>query len=456
MKVLLISANVTLSPYPVYPLGMSMVAAALEQAGHTVHQTDFLVLGTDLAAVGREVEQFGPDLIGISVRNIDNVNLLHEKYYIDNVSNIVAKIREVSGAKVLLGGAGFSLVPELILKETGADYGIIGEGELLVVEFANNAARGIYPDRPLLGPDAPLCGGSIGAALYDERLFDFYQRSGNIASIQTKRGCSSKCLYCTYPLLEGVALRTREPRAVVDDIELLRDRFGAKYIFFVDSVFNDDQGCYLELIDEMERREVSIPWTAFIKPGGLTDEIVERMKRTGFAAAEVGADAACDTTLSRMAKGFSFADIVSCTELFARHGIATSHFFMFGGPGETEATVQEGIQNILGLRGCVSFIFMGIRILPDTPLARLALKEAVLAPDDGMLKPVYYLSPALDATWLQDTLTRAFEGVRHCVFPPDALDDSLQVLHRLGYAGPMWDLLLQGKKQRERGRHAAH
>ena len=453
MKVLLISANVTLSPYPVYPLGMSMVAAALVKAGHTVRQADFLVLGTDLAAVAREVVEFAPDLVGISVRNIDNVNLVHEKYYIDNVKNIVTKVKEVTGAKVLLGGAGFSLVPELILKETGADYGIIGEGEVLVVEFANNAARGIYPDRPLLGPDAPLCGGSIDAALYDERLLEFYQKSGNIASIQTKRGCASKCLYCTYPVLEGSALRSRDPRAVVDDIELLRDKHGAKYLFFVDSVFNDDEGAYLEIIDEMLRREVTIPWTAFIKPGGLTDEIVERMKRSGFAAAEVGADAACDTTLSRMAKGFTFDDIIACNELLARHGIATSHFFMFGGPGETKETVQEGIQNILGLKGCVSFIFMGIRILPDTPLAQLALREKVLAPDDGMLRPVYYLAPDLDVTWLQESLTRAFEGVRHCIFPPDALDDSLRVLHKFGYAGPMWDLLLQDRKPRDRGRH---
>ena len=455
MRVLLISANVTLSPYPVYPLGMSMVAAALTRAGHTVRQTDFLVLETDLDAVGREVKQFGPELVGISVRNIDNVNLVHEKYYIDNVKNIVGRVKEVTGAKVLLGGAGFSLVPELILRETGADYGIVGEGELLTVEFADNAARGVYPDRPILGPDAPLCGGEIDAALYDERLVEFYRKSGNIFSIQTKRGCASKCLYCTYPVLEGVALRCRDPRAVVDDIELLRDKFGAKYLFFVDSVFNDDEGRYLKVIDEMLHREVCIPWTAFIKPGGLTDEIVARMKRTGFAAAEVGADAACDTTLSRMAKGFTFSDIVTCNDLFARHGIAISHFFMFGGPGETEATVREGVRNILGLAGCVSFIFMGIRILPDTPLAQLALREKVLAPDDGMLKPVYYLSPALDAGWLQDTLTRAFEGVRHCVFPPDALDDSLRVLHKFGYAGPMWELLLQDKKPRDRGRHAA-
>jgi lipid biosynthesis B12-binding/radical SAM protein len=455
MKILLISANVTLSPYPIYPLGVSIIAAALTKAGHTVKQVDFLQQSNSLEAIGREVREFGADLVGISVRNIDNVNLMHEQYYIQNVKNIVSAVREVSDAKVLLGGAGFSLIPELILKETGADYGIIGEGEVLAVQFADDAANGIYPREPLIGSVTRLSGAEIGSALYDEGLLEFYLHSGNIASIQTKRGCTHKCVYCSYPLLEGAELRRRDPSAVVDDIELLRDTFKTKYIFFVDSVFNDDEGAYLDVLSEMERRNINTPWTAFIKPGGLTDEIVARMKKTGFAAAEVGTDAACDTTLRKMGKSFTFDDVIACNELFARHEIAVSHFFMFGGPGETEETVQEGIRNILGLKKCVAFIFMGIRILPNTPLARLAIKEKLIPPDEGMLKPIYYLSPGVDKDWLEQTLTRAFADVRHCVFPPDKMDNSLQMLHKLGYTGPMWELLLPGKKTRERVRNAA-
>ena len=455
MKILLISANVTLSPYPIYPLGVSMIAAALTTSGHEVQQLDFLQQNTDLEAIAQEIRQFKPDLVGISVRNIDNVNFMNEQYYIQNVKNMVGTIRSVTDAKVLLGGAGFSLIPDLILKETGADYGIIGEGEVLVVEFANNAARGIYPQERLLGSTTRIAGTQIDSALYDERLLEFYLHSGNIASIQTKRGCTHTCVYCTYPLLEGSKIRKRQPAQVVDDILLLRDKHKTKYIFFVDSVFNDDEGAYLEIIDEMINRNVIIPWTGFFKPKGLTDEIVERMKQTGFVAAEVGADAACDTTLRKMGKSFTFQDIITCNDLFARHGIATSHFFMFGGPGETEETVHEGIKNILSLQKCVAFIFMGIRILPDTPLARLAIKENVIASDDGLLQPTYYISPGVDKQWLEETLTAAFANVRHCIFPPDAMDNSLQLLHKLGYTGPMWDLLLPGKKARERTRHAA-
>jgi lipid biosynthesis B12-binding/radical SAM protein len=455
MKILLISANVTTSPYHVYPLGVSMVAAALMKAGHEVRQIDFLQQKTSLEAIGNQVVQFQPDLVGISVRNIDNVNLMNEQHYIQNVKNIVQQVRAVSDVKVLLGGAGFSLIPDLILRETGADYGIIGEGEVLAVDFAENASHGSYPSERLIGSTSWLAGHQIGSARYDDQLIDFYLQNGNIASVQTKRGCAYKCVYCTYPVLEGSQLRRRDPRSVVDDIVLLRDKFKSKYIFFVDSVFNDDEGAYLEVIDEMLRRNVSIPWTAYFKPKGMSDEIIERMKRTGFAAAEIGADAACDVTLAAMGKSFSFSDIAECNDLFVRNGIAASHFFMFGGPGENESTVREGIANILSLQKCVIFIFMGIRILPNTPLARIAIRDGIISSEEGMLQPVYYLSPALDRAWLENTLTRAFEGIRHCVFPPDAYDSSLQVLHRLGYTGPMWDLLLPGKMPRERKKHAA-
>jgi len=156
-----------------------------------------------------------------------------------------------------------------------------------------------------------------------------------------------------------------------------------------------------------------------------------------------------------MGKSFTFGDIVACNDLFVKHGIATSHFFMFGGPGETPDTVEEGIRNILSLQKCVVFIFMGIRLLPDTALARLAIKEGLISADDGLLTPVYYHSPLVDKKWLEERLTAAFADVRHCVFPPDAMDSSLQVLHKLGYTGPMWDLLLPGKKTRERVRHGA-
>jgi lipid biosynthesis B12-binding/radical SAM protein len=456
MRILLVSANVASSPYAVYPLGMSMVAGALRAAGHEVEQFDFLQAEMSLDALGVAVKESRAEIIGISIRNIDNVNLVNEKRYIHVVESIVARIRQESDAPVVLGGSGFSIMPEDILREVGADYGIVGEGEASMVEFAANAAKGEYPEERCSRASSLLDGSGIGSTEYDTRLLEFYLAKGNIASVQTKRGCSHRCVYCSYPLLEGSAVRCRDPRAVVDEIEILVERHDAGHVFFTDSVFNDDEGRYLEVVEELKRRGLTIPWTAFFKPQGLDDEAVESMRETGLASAEIGADAATDTTLRRLAKPFRFEDVVECNDLFGRHGVATAHFYMFGGPGETRETVLEGIENIRNMQRTASFIYMGLRILPGTSLERMARREGLLSSDRSLLESVYYISPDVDREWLEATLTEGFSGLRHCVFPPDMLDSSLQFLYKLGHAGFLWDMLIPDNQKARRRRRRRH
>ena len=449
MRILLISANAAKSPYPVYPLGLSMIAASLENAGHSVSQYDFLQHDASLSAVAAAVRECHPDIVGISLRNIDNTNILHEQKYIPCVRDIVNTVRAESGCCVVLGGSGFSIMPEVILDAVGADYGIVGEGERLMVAFVEAAGRGEYPRDRCLRASPSLRGREIPSARYDKGIMSFYRKNGNLAGVQTKRGCTHKCIYCSYPLLEGSGIRPRDPVAVVADVRHLMETHAAAYVFFTDSVFNDDEGHFREVVRSMHDAGIKVPWTAFFRPGGLDDEIVALMKQTGLHAAEIGSDAASDPTLRALGKNYRFKDIVACNDLFARHGVASAHYFMFGCPGETPELVLEGIQNIKSLRGAASFIFMGIRILPGTALAEIARREGTLSLDDkDLLEPTYYISPQVDRVWLEKTLTEAFAGLKHCVFPPDSMDNSLTFLHKTGRVGPLWDLLLQQRRPR--------
>ncbi|MEW5804639.1 MAG: lipid biosynthesis B12-binding/radical SAM protein [bacterium] len=459
MKILLISSNSATTPYPVYPLGLSQIAAALRKAGHEVCQFDYLQQGQSLDALADTIHSFRPALIGISIRNIDNVNFLHEQKYIGVVKNIVQSIRQHTSVPVVLGGSGFSILPEEILAESGADYGIVGEGESALVDFVDRLAQGDYSDPAsgriedrLIRPAASLMGVEISSAGYDPDLMKFYLQNGGMAAVQTKRGCSQRCTYCSYPFLEGSIIRCRDPQAVVDDIQMLMDEYGVHYIFFTDSVFNDTQKHHLPIIREMEKRRLCVPWTAFFTPAGLDDEEVALMKKTGLKAAEIGADAPSDIPLRKLGKSFLFKDIAACNDLFARHDVATAHYFMFGCPGETKETVAEGIENIRGLKRTVSFIFMGIRVLPHTALFETACREGMLEPEQKLLDPVYYISPAVEKTWLEETLASAFSGDRYCIYPPDSLDSNVQLLHQMGYVGSLWDMLLSSKDRRSRKR----
>ena len=445
MKILLLSCNPVVAPYPVYPLGMSVVAAALAKAGHAVRQYDMLANAFSLDKLRAAVADVEPGMVGVSFRNLDSVNACHEALYVDQLTALVAAVRESCSAAIVLGGPGFSVLPERVLEATCADYGIVGEGERLAVELADALARGDRPAQRIFQADSTLDAAGMMSAAYDDEILAFYQTSGGVTPLQTKRGCSYRCAYCTYPLLEGRCIRPRDCDAVIDDIVTLQSK-GARQIFFTDSIFNDQEGHYRKLVEAMRRRQVCIPWTGFFRPEVIGGDVLEAMKATGLNAVELGSDATSDATLRGMGKAFLFKDIEASHACFVGAGLTVSHYFMMGGPGETKETVEEGIANILRLQGAASFVFLGIRILPGTPLGARALREGVIAEDTDLLQPVFYFSPEIERAWLHERLIDAFKKHRHVVYPPDALDSGLAFLHRLGYAGMSIDLLLKKRE----------
>ena len=434
MKVLLISGNTAESPYPVYPIGVSIVASTLRRKGYDVSLFDFLQQGCSHERLRERLQVFEPEAVGISIRNIDNVNALHEIRYLDHIRAIVDTIRSVVAVPVILGGSGFSLMPEHILSYVGADYGIKGEGEYALDTLLQVLARGQVPAETILHAPSVLEGEELSAADYDPDILAFYRERSHFVPIQSKRGCVRTCAYCTYPVLEGRDIRPRPAAEVVDEMEALLEGSGtADGLFIVDSLFNDAKGVYRDLIGEMARRGVQVPWTAFFAPSReLDDEIVALMRQTGLRTAELGADAMSDATLAGLGKGFLFKDVMATNDLFHRHGVATAHFYMVGGPGETEETLEEGIANVLSLQYTVNFFFLGIRIIPGTPLMQRAVAEGVVKEGDNLLEPVYYLSPHIDRDHVQQRLEAAFADKPHCIFPPDKMDDKLQLLCRLG------------------------
>ena len=93
MKILLVACNPVVAPYPVYPLGMAVIASALRQAGHDVRQHDMLAGGFSLDKLREILAADPPGLIGVSFRNLDNVNACNEAWYVDQLAELVAALR---------------------------------------------------------------------------------------------------------------------------------------------------------------------------------------------------------------------------------------------------------------------------------------------------------------------------------------------------------------------------
>ena len=463
MKILLISSNTATSPYPVFPLGCGIIASVLTEAGHDVRLFDVMPELEQCGSVEKtmltldcEIRKFAPDLVGISIRNIDNVNILEEKSFLAIPEKIVNSVRRLApDVPVIMGGSGFSIMPEKILNYTGADYGIAGEGEEVILELIGDLESGRKPPRILKGKGGGLRGRSIKGAEYSllhdlsgNSLSEFYKSSGSILPLQTKRGCLNNCVYCTYPFLEGRNLRTRDPGDVVREMQLLKEEHGAEFIFFTDSVFNDAEGEYLKIIEVIEKSGLEIPWTAFFQPDpDLTNETVERLIASGLHSVELGPDATSNTTLKAIGKKFNFDDVIRCNQLFSDHHIAVANYFMMGGPEETEDTAREGVENIRKLNMSVSFVFLGIRILPGTPLFKLALNQNIISEETNLVNPVYYFSPQLDRVWLEEYLDSTLAKIKHCVYPPNSMDTGIQILRQMGYRGNLWEMMVKDSKR---------
>jgi radical SAM superfamily enzyme YgiQ (UPF0313 family) len=142
MKVLLLSANTEKINMTTLPLGLACVAAATRKSGHDVKMLD-LMMEKDAQSVLKEtIEGFRPDIIGISVRNIDDQNMENPRFLLGRAKEIVSACRSLSKAKIVLGGAGYSIFPERALSFLGADMGIQGEGDMAFLALIERIEQG--------------------------------------------------------------------------------------------------------------------------------------------------------------------------------------------------------------------------------------------------------------------------------------------------------------------------
>ncbi|SDZ76670.1 lipid biosynthesis B12-binding/radical SAM protein [Desulfuromusa kysingii] len=443
-RVFFISSNTTTDPYPVYPLGMAVVAGAVKTAGHQVRQFDTLAQGESMPLLLQQIRDFAPDLLAISLRNIDNVDSFSgdDGWYLQKIRDFIVAIRKEVSAPIVVGGPALTILPEEIADYLAVDYAVIGEGERSLPQLVADLAAGKEVPR-LIQRNHPLPGDEFSSPLFEQNLVNFYLQQSGMVNLQTKRGCPHRCSYCSYPHLEGYNFRFRSPQLVVDELEKMQREHGVERVFFTDSVFNDPQKRYLVLVEEMLRRNLKMQWSAFFRPQGLSRQELALMKRAGLYALELGTDAGSDQTLAGLDKRLTFAEIIEVNQACLDQQLPAAHFVMFGGPDEDDASVAEGMKNMAQLGQSVVFAFSGIRIHPDAPLHQRAIADGLVTSESSLLKPIYYFSPLLDRKKMEKTIEDEFAKHRNRIFPPSKGMERMAVMKGFGFCGLMWDRLVR-------------
>ncbi len=456
MNILIISTNQSQSPAPVLPAGACLVAEAAAADGHQVSVLDLMFEPDPVRAADELLRTSDFDVIGLSVRNIDNNDRKGTEFYLPQLRPLVAVIRARSSALLVLGGAALTVMPEQVIRYLGADCAVIGDGEEVFRELLRRLDQGRHwNDLPGIGclqgnrfRANASAGGKRHCAVPDyarwTRLQPYLNRMGAVP-LQSKLGCAFQCVYCTYRKIEGEAYRLFDPGEVAEQARRIAAR-GSRIIEFVDNVFNAPREHALQVCEALIRCRTECSFLSLeLNPAGFTGELLTAMERAGFAGIGLTVESASDAVLQGLGKGFSSREVHAAADLVSRHELPCVWIFMLGGPGETEATVRETLRfarTRIRPRDA-AFFGAGIRIYPGTGLESIARKQGVLtagAPE--MLEPVFYVSPDVDAGWMEQQVKAALNGNLNFMsgdtfrFPYLPLVN--RIGHFLGMRPPLW------------------
>lgn len=456
---------------PVAPIALDYLADALRQRGFQVELLDLSFSEDPAKDIGDFFARNQVTAVGITLRNTDDTYLASQDFFVPQLKEVVDCIREHTAAPIVLGGAGFSIMPEAILGYCGVELGVWGEGEEALPALLERLAHGQgYHDVPgLVYRDGssfcrnrlrylPLEGNTTPKreTIDNQRYFV----EGGMGAVETKRGCDRACIYCADPLGKGRRIRLRSPQSVAEEIEgLLRQ--GIDHLHFCDSEFNLPEYHAREVCLELIKRGLGerVRWYTYCCPVPFSDELATLFKRAGCAGINFGVDSAHDGMLRTLGRDFTAGDLMRTADFCHRQGIVFMYDLLLGGPGETPESLRETIEAMKSISPDRVGAALGARVLPGTRLASLIRRQGPIAQNPNLtgtvtgnhefFAPIFYVSSALgpDAFHRLRRLIgkdeRFFVGAKGAGDQNYNYNENTVLVNaiRAGYRGAFWDIL---------------
>ncbi len=403
MKVLLLTSYLGDKELPVFPVGLSCIQSSLN--GHDVKIFDLNLSPKPFEEMKKIITGYSPDVIGISLRNIDSTNKRTVTFYYKTVKDMIDVIKSCSDAYIVVGGSGFSIFADEIMKdESRIDYGVFLEGEITFSQLLDNLrtpenVSSLYYRKDgnvvYTGPGSLPGGRQMNIIKKGEIPVEKYKQFRDAIGIETKRGCSLHCIYCIYPFLNGRQYRLRDHSIVVDEIEYLFNEHGMERFMFVDSVFNIPQKHAQDICREIIKRKLKVKWSAWFNEKYLDRELITLAKDAGCDNFIFSPDGFLDDVLEKLGKNLTRNDILKAYHILEKEsGVEINYNFFKNPPGQNFSNLLSiawfVIRAKMKLRRRVHFEFNSLRIEPHTKLHEIALQEGIVKSTDNLLSPAYY------------------------------------------------------------------
>jgi hypothetical protein len=471
-KVLLINSNRYKHPWPVIPFGLCYVATFLEtNTNHKVSLLDLCFSRDCKGDIQKAVQNFVPDVIGISVRNIDDAGGYNIHFLLEDVKNeVIDCCKEEFSGPIVIGGPSVGISGREMLDYFDLEYAIKGDGEAVMAEFVKRIENRQHLEGLeglIIRRGKTVIQDNEPSRFHDLDLLPFpklssylnlehYRRFGSPLLIQTKRGCAFKCAYCTYNQIEGKQYRLRDPRLIANEIEILVKETGINHVEFADSIFNVPLSHSKEVLRAVIGKGMDLKLnTMSFTPATIDEELLDLMKRAGFIEVAIGVESVCEPVLESLSKDFNIADIVKTANLLKKKRIPATWFIMLGAPVETRETVLRTLKTIRSMisKWDLVFVSSGVRVYNGSSFAKEMIKQDIHCTSDNFFRPVK-IEPEKISTEAIHTIAKRFSFrcpnfylyEKEHIIPGWILKTGNFLLKMFHSRYPVWRLLILLKK----------
>jgi len=419
MKVLLIATNqagrymdrMAVRPLPV---GLAYVAAHINAASHPLQVVDLMFSEDAHTDVTEMVQRFQPEVIGLSLRNLDNQSYLNPVWHLPTVRALIGHLRSLSPATIICGGPAFSILPEACFSYLSPDLGIAGDAAASFAHLVECLAQ----DEPYNDLPGVVYRNQGHIVVNPEQFTTDFHVSPRLDLLDIRRydkagfgiGVVNKLAQYYYATADGKGQtkgedwRIRPVEEIIEELRRLQRDFGIQKVFFIDSGFNTPLPRAKELCQALIHADLGLRWNSYLRPGEGDAELIELMQRSGCSLALLAGTDGYDT--EQVDLGERLDKVRQFTTLFTQGDLPFTLALGFGNPGETRATVDQKLAFLHQTAPAFATLRVGTRVLPHTHLAKTALEEGLITAEADLLQPTFYLTTGV-RDWLVEYLRTA-------------------------------------------------
>ncbi len=354
-------------------VGLAYLASYLRQSpGFDVRILDAKFERLGFQEVLKRAIEWQPDVIGLTAFTNEIKPAAYQAALIK---------QELPHVRTVIGGVHLTSLPQQTLEEfSGFDLGVVGEGEETFSELCQALRSGQdFSDMPGLvyraGDSTVLTAPRPRILDQDSIPFPAWELLPPAKEyyVHSLRGCPFNCVFCMNP--NGRIARLRSVENVIEELELIIERYHPERISFGDELFSVDMERTHRLLDAMIEHRIGerVGWDIQTHVRFVDYNMLVKMKKAGVTRVELGIETGDEEKLRVLGKGTTIKMIMQAHDAAGRAGVPIGTFFIIGQPNETVTSIKKTIDLAVKLNPILP-MFGLMTPYPGTEVARLAAK----------------------------------------------------------------------------------